>query len=182
VVGTAFAACTLRYVYWGDHPLLAHKANDEIAITTVTAMVRLTLPDALADVYHKPDAMSSGPSVTRARHNESGPNAKQMGQIGLHSRERTSAGLQGEFARGSWWDGGTPNDRAVAFKGLRRRQLTLHQMGSLSASSSTSTSSPVTVKITRSQILVTRSAVRSRLCATHIKRFAWSITLGSLMI
>ncbi len=39
--------------------------------------------------------------------------------------------------------------------------------------------SPVTTKTVRSQMLVTRSAMRSRLCAAHRSRLARSMTLGS---
>ena len=41
--------------------------------------------------------------------------------------------------------------------------------------------SPVAMKIVRSQIFVTRSATRSRLCATHKSQFARSIFFGSCM-
>lgn len=49
---------------------------------------------------------------------------------------------------------------------LYRRERNIY---SISIGILNSTTSPVTVKITRSQILVTRSAVRSRLCAAHIR-------------
>lgn len=47
---------------------------------------------------------------------------------------------------------------------------------------SNSPSSPVTVKTTRSQMLVTRSAARSRLWATHSSQVARSMVAGSAMM
>lgn len=44
-----------------------------------------------------------------------------------------------------------------------------------------SVSSPVTMNTVRSQMLVTRSAKRSRLCATHNSQLARSIVFGSAM-
>ncbi len=46
------------------------------------------------------------------------------------------------------------------------------------SSTSISTISPVTVKMTRSQMLATRSAVRSRLWATHSRYVAKSVSRG----
>ena len=64
-------------------------------------------------------------------------------------------------------EGCQPEDILSAVSSHYGRRPRYRTLSTPESSTSNSTSSPATVKITRSQMLVTRSAVRSRLWATH---------------